>query len=55
MMPQRKLEYGKIERGEQATLAGNLSHFAGKQIFCCAQRGFGIMERCIEGSLDFKN
>jgi hypothetical protein len=33
-MPQRKLEYSKIECGEQVlALARNLSHFAGKQIF----------------------
>jgi hypothetical protein len=38
-MPQRKLEYSKIERGEQIALAGNLSHFAGKQILLPCREG----------------
>jgi hypothetical protein len=46
-MPQRKLEYNKIKRGEQVALAGNLSPFAGKQILLpgadslCARFGEG--------------
>jgi hypothetical protein len=38
-MPQRKLEYSKIERGEQIALAGNLTYFAGKQIFLLCTEG----------------
>jgi hypothetical protein len=38
-MPQRKLEYSKIECGEQIALAGNLSQFAGKQIFLLCREG----------------
>jgi hypothetical protein len=55
-MPQRKLEYSKIKRGEQVlALAGNLSQFAGEQIFLlnaeglCA--GWGILQASVKDLL----
>jgi hypothetical protein len=54
-MPKRKLEYGKIECGEQATLAGNLSQYAGEQIFLlyaeelCAR--WGILQASVQDLL----